>query len=117
MKNLGKTLIFIGTLSIIFTMIFSFQVFLQGKQPPQVFKKNEVMVSDVFGNLPAGKDQESGEEITMTIGENIPLEDVFPIAQILNLSALSIFAFIIFSGALKLITGGVSIIKGEKSEN
>jgi hypothetical protein len=88
-------------------MFFAFQIFIQEKEPPVVFKTKEVMISDVFGGISMATEGDEGAEIV--IGEDVKIEDVFPINKTLNLSAFSIFAFIIFSGAVKLTKIGIEI--------
>ncbi|MCF7845205.1 MAG: hypothetical protein K9M12_00375 [Candidatus Pacebacteria bacterium] len=107
MKNLGISLIFVGIAIILLVMFFAFQIFVQEEEPPMVFKEREVMISDVFGGIPVAT--ENGEEMEIAIGEGVKIEDVFPINKTLNLSAFSIFAFIIFSGAVKLTKIGIEI--------
>ncbi|MEA2092916.1 MAG: hypothetical protein U9P61_03040 [Patescibacteria group bacterium] len=109
MKNLGRSLAFIGIVIILLVMFFAFQIFIQEKEPPMVFKEKEVMISDIFGGIPV--ENEGREEIEIIIGESVKIEDVFPINKTLNLSAFSIFAFIIFSGAVKLTKIGIEITK------
>ena len=111
MKNLGKSLIFVGIAIILLVMFFAFRIFIQEKEPPMVFKEGEVMIGDVFGKMPM--ETENGGEMEITIGEDVKIEDVFPINKTLNLSAFSIFAFIIFSGAVKLTKIGIDITKSD----
>jgi hypothetical protein len=111
MKNLGISLIFAGIAIILLVMFFAFQIFVQEKEPPMVFKVKEVMIGDVFGGIPMAT--EGGEEMEIAIGEDVKIEDVFPINKTLNLSAFSIFAFIIFSGAVKLTKIGIDITKSD----
>ncbi len=110
MKYSGISLIFIGIILIFSVMFFAVQIFIQEKEPPKIFKESEIMISDIIGGLPI-KSQDGSEDLEVAIGEDVELEEVFPISRMLNVFAFSVFAFIIFSGGAKLTKTGVNIVK------
>ncbi len=106
LKYLGAFLIFIGIFIVFYSMYFTFQIYLYGENPPEIFKDKDIMLEDII-SLEAEEDVEA----VGAVKEEVGLKDIFPISQILNMSAVVLFAtFFVFAGA-KITTMGVVILK------
>ncbi len=110
MKYFGMVLIFIGVGVVFFAMFFAVQVFLQEKEPPQIFTPQETLLSDLMPDMPTEEETNNNEE-ELLIAENIKIEDILPISELLNIIAASMFAMILVFGGAKITQLGVSIIR------
>ncbi len=109
MKHLGTLLIIAGVFVIFYGLIYSTQVFLQGKEPPEVFKPQEISVNELL-DIESSKESGSFEEEAIEV-KDIDLEEVLPISRFFNILAVSLFVMIFIFGGAKLVTAGVSILK------
>lgn len=103
MRFLGTILIFVGIALIFFAMFFALQTFMQEKEPPQVFKGDEVFISDIM-------------EVTGAL-ENTAVEEVLPITKFLNIITAGIFVWLLLVGGSKLSIIGIAILKDVEARN
>jgi hypothetical protein len=102
MKYLGTFLVIIGISIIFYAMFFSMQIFMQEKEPPEIFKANEISFNQLM-------QKEETEENTELDGVNV--EDVFPVNLFFNIFAAGIFTGILILGGAKIAGIGVGILK------
>jgi hypothetical protein len=103
LKYLGTVLILMGIFMIFYGMFFSMQIFLQEKEPPSVFKTENIFLGDLIPKV-----EEGSEELKQ---EEVDIESIIPISDTLNVfAALSFAALLVFGGA-RIASVGVSILK------
>ncbi len=110
MKYFGITLIVTGVLFVVYAVFFSVGIFVQGNQPPEIFKEQEVSLSDMMSG---GMEEGAEEDALAPMGEGATIENVFPISKMLNIFAASMFAMILIFGGAKLTEMGVRVKKGD----
>jgi len=107
MKYLGIVLILAGVFLVFYAMFFSMEIFFLEKEPPEIFKADDLPISQEH------VEEEVEEESALTteeLSEKIDVEDFFPINEVLNVLAAAVFSGIIIFGGSKLAIIGVSII-------
>ncbi len=112
LKYLGAFLIFVGIFIVFYSMHFTSQIYLYGENPPEIFEDKNIMLEDIISI--EGEDE---EEFLGAIKEDVGLEDIVPISQVLNMSAVVLFAtFFVFAG-VKITTMGVVILRENEKDN
>ncbi len=104
MKYFGISLIVIGVFLVFYAVFFAVGIFVQEKQPPEVFQEQEVSLIDM---MPTGVE----EDTVVAMGGEATIEDVFPISKMLNLVAASMFAMLLIFGGSKLTEMGIRLMK------
>ncbi len=104
MKYFGIALIATGVLLVLYAVFFAAGIFVQEKQPPEIFQEQEVPLSDM---MPTGAE----EDTLAAMGGGATIEDVFPISKMLNVVAASMFAMLLIFGGSKLTEMGVRVLK------
>ncbi len=108
MKYFGISLIVIGVLLVFYAVFFAVGIFVQEKQPPEVFQEQEVSLSDM---MPVGMEEGVEEGALTSMGGEATIEDVFPISKMLNIVAASMFAMLLIFGGSKLTEMGIRLMK------
>jgi hypothetical protein len=101
-KYLGMFLVISGVFMIFYGVLFSTQIFLQEKEPPTVFKSEELSLGDLMPQ---------GEEGRVALDSEVEIENILPITQMLNLFAATAFATLLIFGGAKIVNVGVFILK------
>jgi hypothetical protein len=101
-KYLGTFLVISGVFMIFYGVLFSTQIFLQEKEPPDVFRSEELFLGDLISQ---NEDEEG------VINSELKLENILPITKMLNLFAATAFITILIFGGAKIVNVGVFILK------
>ncbi len=101
-KYLGMFLVLSGVFMIFYGVVFSAQIFLQEKEPPNVFQSEELSLGDLISQ---------NEEGGITLDGGVELENILPISKMLNILAAIAFATILIFGGAKIVNVGVFILK------
>ncbi len=102
LKYLGTILIVIGIIMIFYGMFFSMQIFLQEKEPPTVFRTENIFLGDL---MPKNEEEDSLEK------EEINIESIVPISDTLNVFAALAFTTLLIFGGARIVSAGASILK------
>ncbi len=115
MKNIGIALVLIGVFIIFYAIFFSAQIFIWGKEVPEIFKEKESLLTedeiDVEDFEEKILDGELQKEDFLQIGEMMDIKNIIPFNDILNLSALGLFIMLFVYAGFKIAMIGVAIIK------
>ncbi len=101
-KSIGYCLLLLGIVAIVWSLFSSYSIFIRGESPPNIFELEEDYLGSDSGQT------EIEDLIRYQVGELIPVEEIF---RLLNLTAWSMFAFILIFGGSKISSLGIKLIK------
>ncbi len=115
MKNIGITLVAIGLFTIFYAIFFSVQIFVLGREAPEIIKEEpSVLIEEDVDEREGEKEALEGdleEESLLQIQEMIDIKNIIPLNRIINLSVATIFIMILIYAGFKIAMIGVAIIK------